>query len=43
MKTEEDINHFIWLHERLIKVYKEFNSSQTYYLNKMKTINKFKA
>ena len=40
MKTEENINHFILLHERLIKVYKEFNGSQKYYLNKMKTINK---
>lgn len=36
MITEKDIKHFIWLHERLIKVYKE--SENTDYLIKMRKI-----
>ena len=36
MITEKDINHFIWLHERIIEVYKE--SENTDYLIKMREI-----
>ena len=36
MITEEDIKHFIWLHERIINVYKE--SENTDYLIRMRKI-----
>jgi hypothetical protein len=38
MITEEDIKHFIWLHERIINVYKE--SKNTDYLIRMRKIIK---
>jgi hypothetical protein len=34
--SEEDIKHFIWLHERLIEVYKE--SENTNHLVRMRKI-----
>ena len=36
MITEEDIKYFIWLHERIINVYKE--SENTDYLIRMRKI-----
>ena len=36
MITEEDIKHFVWLHERIINVYKE--SENTDYLIRMRKI-----
>jgi len=36
MVTNEDIKHFIWLHERFVKVYKE--SLNTDYLIRMRKI-----
>lgn len=36
MITEEDIKHFVWLHERIVNVYKE--SENTDYLIKMRKI-----
>lgn len=38
MITEEDIKHFIWLHERIVNVYKE--SENTDYLIRMRKIIK---
>ena len=42
MKTEENINHFIWLHERLIKVYKESENTDKMrkIIEKMEDISK---
>ena len=34
MITQEDIKHFIWLHERIVNVYKE--SENTDYLIRMR-------
>ena len=36
MITEEDIKHFVWLHERIVNVYKE--SENTDYLIRMRKI-----
>ena len=38
MITKEDIKHFVWLHERLVNVYKE--SENTDYLIRMRKIIK---
>ena len=38
MITEEDIKHFVWLHERIVNVYKE--SENTDYLIRMRKIIK---
>ncbi|MDB4025637.1 hypothetical protein N9438_03690 [Flavobacteriaceae bacterium] len=38
MITEEDIKHFVWLHERIVYVYKE--SENTDYLIRMRQIIK---
>ena len=38
MITEEDIKHFVWLHERIVNVYKE--SENTDYLIRMRKITK---
>jgi len=42
MITEEDIKHFIWLHERLIKVYKESENTDKMrkIIEKMEDISK---
>ena len=38
MITKEDIKHFVWLHERIVNVYKE--SENTDYLIRMRKIIK---